>query len=61
MICLLKAMSTADSAESVEVLRLACGGHGYMESSNLPSLYTMLTAACTYDGENTVMYLQTAR
>lgn len=61
VICLLKAMCTADSTEAVETLRLACGGHGYMESSNLPSIYTMLSAACTYDGENTVMYLQTAR
>lgn len=32
-----------------------------MHSSNLPQTYAMVTAACTYEGENTVMLLQTAR
>lgn len=32
-----------------------------MECSNLPSTYGMVTAACTYEGENTVLLLQTAR
>lgn len=45
----------------VEQLRLACGGHGYMDSSNLPATYSLVTAICTYEGENTVMLLQTAR
>lgn len=61
MSCCLKAVCTADAALGVETLRLACGGHGYMECSNLPSTYGMVTAACTYEGENTVMLLQTAR
>lgn len=59
--CCLKAVCTADAAKGVEVLRMACGGHGYMECSNLPNTYGMVTAACTYEGENTVMLLQTAR
>lgn len=59
--CCLKAVCTADSAAGVEQLRQACGGHGYMECSNLPSTYGMVTAACTYEGENTVLLLQTAR
>ncbi|VVC95915.1 unnamed protein product [Leptidea sinapis] len=59
--CCLKAVSTADAAECVERCRLACGGHGYMLSSNLPLMYGLVTAACTYEGENTVMLLQTAR
>ena len=54
-------MCTADAAHGVEVLRLACGGHGYMTSSSLPSIYGLVTAASTYEGENTVMLLQTAR
>lgn len=61
MSCCLKAVSTADTAAAIEVLRLACGGHGYMDSSNFPTIYGMATAACTYEGENTVMLLQTAR
>lgn len=59
--CCLKAVCTSDAAKGVEVLRMACGGHGYMECSNMPSTYGMVTAACTYEGENTVMLLQTAR
>lgn len=59
--CCLKAICTADGASGIEQLRLACGGHGYMECSNMPSTYGMATAACTYEGENTVLLLQTAR
>ncbi|KAJ9577675.1 hypothetical protein L9F63_005755, partial [Diploptera punctata] len=59
--CCLKAVCTADAAHGVEILRLACGGHGYMTSSSLPSIYGLVTAASTYEGENTVMLLQTAR
>lgn len=32
-----------------------------MMSSSLPTTYGIATAACTYEGENTVMLLQTAR
>ncbi|GBP29030.1 Probable peroxisomal acyl-coenzyme A oxidase 1 [Eumeta japonica] len=59
--CCLKAVSTSDAAAGVERCRLACGGHGYMHSSNLPFTYGLATAACTYEGENTVLMLQTAR
>ncbi|CAG9581083.1 unnamed protein product [Danaus chrysippus] len=59
--CCLKAVSTSDAAQCVERCRLSCGGHGYMLSSNLPLTYGLVTAACTYEGENTVMLLQTAR
>ena len=40
---------------------MSCGGHGYMDASNLPATYGFATAACTYEGENTVLLLQTAR
>ncbi|CAK9795593.1 Probable peroxisomal acyl-coenzyme A oxidase 1 [Anthophora plagiata] len=59
--CCLKAVASADVAAAVEQLRLACGGHGYMDSSNLPATYGLVTAICTYEGENTVLLLQTAR
>ncbi|KAJ2940650.1 hypothetical protein O0L34_g14757 [Tuta absoluta] len=59
--CCLKAVSTSDTTANVERCRLACGGHGYMQSSNLPLIYGLATAACTYEGENTVLLLQTAR
>lgn len=59
--CCLKAVSTTDAASGVETCRLACGGHGYMTSSNFPATYGLVTAMCTYEGENTVLLLQTAR
>ncbi|XP_026759159.1 probable peroxisomal acyl-coenzyme A oxidase 1 [Galleria mellonella] len=59
--CCLKAVCTQDCTAGIEQCRLACGGHGYMNSSNLPLLYSHTTAAMTYEGENTVLLLQTAR
>ncbi|GJQ68204.1 hypothetical protein Trydic_g10752 [Trypoxylus dichotomus] len=59
--CCLKAVSAADAAEGVEICRLACGGHGYMSCSSLPVTYGLVTAMITYEGENTVLFLQTAR
>ncbi|XP_015587511.1 probable peroxisomal acyl-coenzyme A oxidase 1 [Cephus cinctus] len=59
--CCLKAVASSDSATGIEQVRLACGGHGYMDASNLPGTYGLVTATCTYEGENTVMLLQTAR
>lgn len=32
-----------------------------MDASNLPATYGLVTATCTYEGENTVLLLQTAR
>ncbi|KAL4084612.1 hypothetical protein QTP88_027543 [Uroleucon formosanum] len=61
MACCLKAVGTADASVSVTSCRLACGGHGYMNSSNLPNIYSLSTATETYEGENTVLLLQTAR
>lgn len=61
MACCLKAVSTADAAVAVTTCRLACGGHGYMNCSNFPNMYAMTSATETYEGENTVLLLQTAR
>uniref|UniRef100_UPI00398EDA9D peroxisomal acyl-coenzyme A oxidase 2-like n=1 Tax=Pristiophorus japonicus TaxID=55135 RepID=UPI00398EDA9D len=57
----LKAMISESCGAGVEVCRRACGGHGYSLLSGLPALYTRVVASCTYEGENTVMQLQTAR
>lgn len=54
-------MTSAAAANGCEQLRLACGGHGYMDSANFTKLYAFATAACTYEGENTVLWLQAAR
>lgn len=57
----LKAYSSDMALYATEVLRRACGGHGFLMSSGLPSLVSDAQAGVTYEGENTVMYLQTAR
>ncbi|KAJ8002052.1 hypothetical protein DPEC_G00175800 [Dallia pectoralis] len=57
----LKAFTTWTASAGIEVCRMACGGHGYSHCSALPDIYTNFVATCTYEGENTVMMLQTAR
>ncbi|XP_063739383.1 peroxisomal acyl-coenzyme A oxidase 1 isoform X1 [Eleginops maclovinus] len=57
----LKAFTTWTANAGIEVCRMSCGGHGYSRSSALPDIYVEFTPACTYEGENTVMMLQTAR
>uniref|UniRef100_A0A8B9KZA2 Acyl-coenzyme A oxidase n=1 Tax=Astyanax mexicanus TaxID=7994 RepID=A0A8B9KZA2_ASTMX len=57
----LKAFTTWVANTGIEVCRMSCGGHGYSRCSSLPDMYVTFTATCTYEGENTVMMLQTAR
>ncbi|EDW82632.2 uncharacterized protein Dwil_GK25030 [Drosophila willistoni] len=59
--CCLKAVATQEASEGIDILRKACGGHGYMASANFDSIYGLATAAYTYEGEYTVLLLQTAR
>uniref|UniRef100_A0A674DE26 Acyl-coenzyme A oxidase n=1 Tax=Salmo trutta TaxID=8032 RepID=A0A674DE26_SALTR len=55
----LKAFTTWTASEGIEVCRMACGGHGYSRCSALPDIYVNFVPTCTYEGENTVMMLQT--
>ncbi|KAM5274377.1 peroxisomal acyl-coenzyme A oxidase 1 isoform 4-T4 [Ctenodactylus gundi] len=57
----LKAFTTWTANSAIEECRLACGGHGYSHCSGIPNIYVTFTPACTFEGENTVMMLQTAR
>ncbi|XP_045434955.1 peroxisomal acyl-coenzyme A oxidase 2 [Pipistrellus kuhlii] len=57
----LKALISEFCTQGAELCRRACGGHGYSKLSGLPSLVSRVTASCTYEGENTVLYLQVAR
>ncbi|KAL2803598.1 peroxisomal acyl-coenzyme A oxidase 2 [Daubentonia madagascariensis] len=56
-----KAMMSDFCIQGAEMCLRACGGHGYSKLSGLPSLVTKALASCTYEGENTVLYLQVAR
>ncbi|CAB3240218.1 unnamed protein product [Arctia plantaginis] len=57
----LKALSTSDVASLIEQCRYSCGGHGYMLCSGLPNIYSYVTATRTYEGDYTILLLQTAR
>ncbi|KAJ8019133.1 Peroxisomal acyl-coenzyme A oxidase 1 [Holothuria leucospilota] len=57
----LKAFATERCRQGLEVLRMASGGHGFSSASTFPELYGSYAPACAYEGENTVMLLQTAR
>ena len=57
----LKAYCTDRAALGMEQARYSCGGHGYSHASGLPKMYTTSVPACTFEGENTVLKLQTAR
>mmetsp|Transcript_321 Transcript_321/g.982 ORF Transcript_321/g.982 Transcript_321/m.982 type:complete len:584 (-) Transcript_321:126-1877(-) len=57
----MKAISTWDAATGIERCRYSCGGNGFLESSGLPRLLTYYLQNPTWDGENSVMSLQTAR
>lgn len=47
--CALKALCTSETANFVDVLRRSCGGHGFMQASNFPRLFAMVTASETYE------------
>ena len=57
----LKALTTGVTSDAIEVCRKCCGGHGYSRFSGLIDLYGNYVPACTYEGDNTIMFLQTAR
>jgi hypothetical protein len=47
--------------DGMEILRRSMGGHGTSYYSGVPQLMNEYVAHNTHEGENTVMYLQTAR
>uniref|UniRef100_A0A1L8EHW8 Acyl-coenzyme A oxidase n=1 Tax=Haematobia irritans TaxID=7368 RepID=A0A1L8EHW8_HAEIR len=59
--CALKALCTTDGCAGIERLRLSCGGHGFMAAANIGNIYGNAVAAYTYEGENTVLFLQIGR
>ncbi|GJN01184.1 hypothetical protein PR202_ga18429 [Eleusine coracana subsp. coracana] len=57
----LKAVTTSATSDAIEECRKLCGGHGYLNSSGLPELFTVYVPACTYEGDNVVLLLQVAK
>ena len=57
----LKAFCTTAALQGIEQCRQACGGHGYSLASGFTGHYHICAMFYPGEGENTVMYLQTAR
>lgn len=43
------------------IQRLCCGGHGYSLASGIPQIIQNTDAGSTYEGDNVILLLQTAR
>ncbi|KAF8889619.1 acyl-CoA dehydrogenase/oxidase [Infundibulicybe gibba] len=57
----LKAYATQVATDGCEDARRCCGGHGYSALSGLPEIINTITPTVTVEGENYVLYQQTAR
>lgn len=57
----LKAMGFINGLKFSQSNRLCCGGHGYNLASGIPQLVVDFDAGSSYEGDNIVLLLQTAR
>ncbi len=57
----LKALCSWRTKDGIEACRLACGGHGYMSAAGFGSTLGNYAPNVTYEGDNNVLCLQTAR
>ena len=57
----LKSLFSESMVQTVDVARRACGGHGYQSNSGFTQLAGDVSPVPTYEGDNTVMLLQSAR
>jgi len=57
----LKAFCTWAGLETIERCRASCGGHGYSAYVGLASMYNDQAVQCTWEGDNTILSLQSGR
>lgn len=57
----LKAMCTWTTLHTIEQCRQSLGGMGYLAYANLSTMYQDHAVQCTWEGDNTVLTLQTGR
>lgn len=57
----LKALCSWRTKDGIELCRLACGGHGFMNLAGFATTLGNYMPNVTYEGENNVLMLQTAR
>mmetsp|Transcript_4033 Transcript_4033/g.9722 ORF Transcript_4033/g.9722 Transcript_4033/m.9722 type:complete len:723 (-) Transcript_4033:865-3033(-) len=57
----LKAYCSWATKDAIELCRLCCGGHGFMTSAGFATTFGNYAPNATYEGDNNVLCLQTAR
>lgn len=57
----LKAYCSWETKDAIEACRLTCGGHGYMALAGFGTTFASYAPNVTYEGDNNVLCLQTAR
>jgi len=57
----LKAFCTWATLDTIERSRQACGGHGYSSYNGFASMYADFAVHCTWEGDNTILALQSGR
>lgn len=57
----LKAYAASVAERWATVCRTACGGHGFLVASGLVGIKNALDGACSAEGDNVVLFQQTAR
>lgn len=57
----LKAFCTWNCLNTIEQCRQACGGHGYSAYTGLAGMYSDFAVQCTWEGDNTILTLQSGR
>ena len=57
----LKAIFTSDTMKALEIMRRAAGGHGFSSYAGIALVSSEVSPTVTYEGENTILLLQTAR
>nr|AOR81608.1 acyl-CoA oxidase [Phaffia rhodozyma] len=57
----LKAFCTWSCLSTIDTCRQTLGGHGYSAYSGFPSMYNDFAVQCTWEGDNTILSLQSGR
>jgi len=55
-----KANYTTRLLDGIDVIRRACGGHGFLDIARFNTIYNLTSPLPVFEGDNTVLYLQTA-
>ena len=57
----LKAYISTIAERWSQLCRVSCGGHGFLVAGGIKPVNNSLDAACSYEGDNAVLFQQTAR